>query len=129
MGCNVSPYRGGVPRLVETRALSTNIAAKNKLYDFFVADDRCIVNITNIEPTGGSAGQDGYVLNDGTVSDYFALSSVSTFNNFNAIKAQGRLIATVYTNGIVLLLEKGDRIRVFNGNATHTLTATAYIYK
>ena len=127
MGCNVSPYRGGVPRLVETRALSTNIAAANTLYDFFVADDRCIVNITEI--SGATTGVDRYVLNDGTIDDYFATSNSSIFNDFVVPKAQGRLIANVSDRAILLLLEKGERIRIGNASKAHTHTATAYIYK
>ena len=121
------PRIGGVPRLVETRALSTNIAAINTLYDFFVADDRCIINITDLG--AGSTGSDRYVLNDGTIDDYFALSNNGVFNNFAVPKAQGQLIAGIGDRAMLLLLEKGDRIRIGNGIATHTLTATAYIYK
>lgn len=119
------PRIGGVPRLVETRALSTNIAAVNTLYDFFVADDRCIVNITGIS---GATG-DRYVLNGGTINDYFVTCNNGVFNNFVVPKAQGRLIANVSDRAMLLLLEKGDRIRIGNASAAHTLTATAYIYK
>lgn len=126
MGCNVSSFSVGVPRLAETRTLSTNIAETNTLYDVFVADDRCIINIA-----GSGVNGVYYVINDQGVGNSFATeSSNSAITDANIVKSQGRFIATT-VKSLLLLLEKGDRIRIYTASRANigTHTATVYIYR
>jgi hypothetical protein len=129
MGCNVSPYRGGVLKYKETVTATIDSITFGETKTFFTASKNCIVKIK--PPTESINGY--FYINDTNAASL----SGNTFSDlvdreelfFSQADRAGGSGYKVYYNSLLLLLKPGDKLQLRANNSFTNVQYQIYIYE
>jgi hypothetical protein len=134
MGCNVSPYRGGVLKYKDTVTATVDSITAGETKTFFTASDYCIVKVVclsdvsncNFRINNTNAGTFGKIFMESKQSR--ELSNRQEFLSGATYSAQDSY--NVYYGNVLLLLKPGDELQIYCSYGTFTdVQSKVYLYK
>lgn len=115
MGCNVSPYRGGVLKYKETKTVNVTYTDTTTAHDLFTAQKPCIIKVL------GSATTNNCFQSLTVNSEQVAASGSYALPCLDVTSAHKKVLSSVGVssqkggaNGVLLLLETGDALKTKN---------------
>ena len=130
MGCNVSPYRGGVLKYKETRTETVDSISGIETKTFFTASKNCIVKVKPLTNVGYAGA---LYINDTRAAELTSRNT-SAPNVFGSLVDREELffspaiagMAEVYYQSLLLLLKPGDKLQLHYADDTSTFTNVQY---
>lgn len=136
MGCNVSPYRGGVLKYKETVTATVDSITAGETKTFFTASDYCIVKV--VPPTTGANGCN-FQINNTNAGSLASQSIMESKNSRELSNRQEFLSGATYNasdsyyafyGNVLLLLKPGDELQIYCSYGTLTdIQSKVYLYK